>query len=66
VEKAYCVYILASRIGGTLCIGVTNDLVRRTYQHRMGLADGFTKEYAVRDHPRAASSRSICASLTCT
>jgi putative endonuclease len=47
MEKTYWVYILASRIGGTLYIGVTNDLVRRTYQHRMGLVDGFTKDYAV-------------------
>jgi putative endonuclease len=47
VEKIYWVYILASRIGGTLYIGVINDLVRRTYQHRMGLVDGFTKEYGV-------------------
>ena len=47
MEKAYWVYILASALGGTLYIGVTNDLVRRVYEHRMGLADGFTKKYAV-------------------
>jgi putative endonuclease len=48
VEQSYWVYILASRIGGTLYIGVTNNLVRRVYEHRMGLVDGFTKKYAVR------------------
>jgi putative endonuclease len=47
IERSYWVYILASRIGGTLYIGVTNDLVRRVYEHRMGLADGFTKKYGV-------------------
>jgi putative endonuclease len=47
LEKTYWVYILASRIGGTPYIGVTNDLNRRTYQHRMGLVEGFTKEYGV-------------------
>jgi putative endonuclease len=43
----FWVYILASRLGGTLYIGVTNDLVRRVYEHREGLADGFTKKYTV-------------------
>jgi putative endonuclease len=44
----YCVYILASGPGGTLYVGVTNDLVRRTYEHREGLAPGFTKKYGVK------------------
>ena len=43
----YWVYVLASRVGGTLYIGVTNDLVRRVSEHREGLADGFTKKYRV-------------------
>jgi putative endonuclease len=47
VERAYWVYILASKLGGTLYIGVTNNLVRRVYEHRMGLAEGFTKKYRV-------------------
>ncbi|PDT88512.1 excinuclease ABC subunit C [Bradyrhizobium sp. Y36] len=44
----YWVYILASKPGGTLYIGVTNNLVRRVYEHREGLADGFTKRYGVK------------------
>jgi putative endonuclease len=45
--KTYWVYILASALGGTLYIGVTNDLIRRIYEHRMGLAEGFTKKYRI-------------------
>ena len=44
---SYWVYILASKPGGTLYVGVTNDLVRRTYEHREKLAQGFTKKYDV-------------------
>jgi len=45
--RTYYVYILASRIGGTLYIGVTNDLVRRVGEHRLELMKGFTKKYGV-------------------
>jgi putative endonuclease len=42
------VYILASAPNGILYVGVTNDLVRRVYQHRNGLIAGFTKKYSVK------------------
>ncbi|KTD06720.1 GIY-YIG nuclease family protein [Legionella jamestowniensis] len=46
-EKRYFVYILASKVYGALYTGVTSNLVQRVYQHKEGLAEGFTKRYNV-------------------
>jgi putative endonuclease len=46
--RSYWVYMLASRPRGTLYVGVTNDLVRRIYEHREGVVEGFTQEYGVK------------------
>ncbi|MFQ3459089.1 GIY-YIG nuclease family protein [Bradyrhizobium sp. UFLA01-814] len=45
--RSYYVYILASHIGGTHYIGVTNDLIRRVGQHKLKLVEGFTEKYDV-------------------
>jgi len=42
------VYFMASAPNGILYVGVTNDLVRRVYEHRNGLIPGFTKKYSVK------------------
>ena len=41
------VYLLASRRNGTLYVGVTSDLVKRVWQHKNDLVEGFTKRYGV-------------------
>jgi len=49
MSKQYYVYILASKRNGTLYIGVTADLIRRIYEHKNKLVEGFTQKYNVHD-----------------
>jgi putative endonuclease len=44
---AYYVYILASRRNGAIYVGVTNDIVRRIYEHRIKAVPGFTSKYNI-------------------
>lgn len=41
------VYILASERNGTLYIGVSSDLVKRIWQHKNDVVEGFTNKYQV-------------------
>ncbi len=45
--KQYYVYILFNKQNGTLYVGVTNDLVKRVWQHKNKVAEGFTKQYNI-------------------
>jgi len=62
---AYYVYMLASRKDRAIYIGVTNDIVRRVYEHRIKAVPGFTSKYnitqlvwfEVYDDPTAANFR---------
>ena len=47
MPKQPCVYILASRRNGTLYIGVTSNLVKRVWEHKSDVVEGFIKRYGV-------------------
>jgi len=48
MAEAFYVYVLASKRNGTLYIGVTNDLVRRVFEHKEGVVPGFTKKHGTK------------------
>lgn len=43
----YYIYILASKPNGVLYIGITNNLIKRIWEHRESLVEGFTQKYKV-------------------
>lgn len=45
LDRQYYVYIITNKSNNVLYIGVTNDLIRRIFEHKNKLADGFTKKY---------------------
>ncbi|MEK6550468.1 MAG: GIY-YIG nuclease family protein [Pseudomonadota bacterium] len=47
MEKQPCVYLLASRRNGTLYVGVTSNLVKRVWEHKNNIVEGFTKRYGI-------------------
>ena len=47
MNKQPAVYILASKRNGTLYTGVTSDLVKRIWEHKNDIMEGFTKRYSV-------------------
>lgn len=47
-EKYYYVYILAKARNSTFYVGITSSLPKRIYEHKEGLADGFTKQHSIK------------------
>lgn len=46
-ERTYYVYLLTNKNHNVMYVGVTNNLLRRVYEHKCHLIDGFTKKYNV-------------------
>lgn len=46
-EKQYYVYILTNKGNNTLYVGVTNNLLKRVYEHREKVVPGFTIKYNI-------------------
>ena len=46
--KLPCVYLLPNKRNGTLYIGVTSNLIQRTWQHQQGVVQGFTKRHELK------------------
>jgi putative endonuclease len=49
LNKQPAVYILASKRNGTLYVGATSDLVKRVWEHKNNMVEGFTKQYNVHE-----------------
>lgn len=47
MDKQPCIYILASKRNGTLYIGVTTNMIKRVWEHKRHLSQGFTNKYKV-------------------
>ena len=47
MERQPCVYMMASQRNGTLYIGVTSNLIKRIWEHKTNVVEGFTKKYGV-------------------
>ena len=47
MKKQPCVYVLASKKHGTLYTGVTSDLIKRIWEHKNNVVEGFTQKYNV-------------------
>jgi len=47
MNRQPAVYILASKRNGTLYIGLTSNLIKRIWEHKNNLVEGFTKRYSI-------------------
>ena len=47
MSKGYFVYILTDKVNRKIYVGVTNDLKRRVYEHKLEMIDGYTKQYHI-------------------
>lgn len=64
MDKQYYVYILANKRNGTLYTGITNDLVKKVYEHKNNLVEGFTKKYNIHMLVYYESTQNIMSAIT--
>jgi len=64
MQKQYYVYIMTNKHNNVLYTGVTNDLKKRTYEHKEKLVDGFTKKYAINKLVYYEIFDSSCSAIT--
>ena len=64
MERSYYVYLVNNRKHGALYTGVTNDLIRRTHEHREGLVEGFSKRHGCKRLVWFETHTSIEAAIT--
>ena len=62
--KQPAVYILASQRNGTLYIGVTSDLIKRIWEHKNDLVEGFTQKYKVHQLVYLEQHQDMLAAIT--
>lgn len=64
MDKQYYVNILANKRNGTLYTGITNDLVKKVYEHKNNLVEGFTKKYNIHMLVYYESTQNIMSAIT--
>jgi putative endonuclease len=64
MEKIYYVYILTSKKNGTLYTGVTNNLIRRIFEHKTGEGNSFPKRYSIQSLVYFESSTDIYSAIS--
>ena len=47
IAKTYCIYIMTNKLNSTFYTGVTNNLLRRVYEHKNGMGSKFTNRYKI-------------------
>lgn len=63
-SKQYYVYILASKRDGMLYIGVTSNLIKRVYEHKKDLVEGFTNKYHIHNLVYFEMSEDVNSAIT--
>lgn len=63
-EKIYYIYLLTNWNNKVMYVGITNNLIRRIYEHKSKLVRGFTKKYNVNKLVFYEETRDVIAALT--